>query len=332
MVQTWIILAPLALHIPPAAVRASSIPPIALSIPVDCKIGGQCLVQKLFDHDPSAERRDYHCGVLTTDGHDGVDFRLRTMADMRAGVAVIAAADGMVVRVRDAEPDISVKVRKELNGRDAGNGVVIDHGNGWVTQYSHLRLGSVSVRPGQRVRVGEKLGLIGMSGNAEFPHLHFALRFQERSIDPFTGPTAPQDCKPGQAGATYVWNSRARQALQYRPTALIAIGISPVAPPASVGERGDPARSSAPTDPIIAWVDIFGSMSGDIQRFSITGPDQTSILDQSKTLDQGHLSWFSYAGRRAPAGGWKPGRYIATYELLRDGAIVATGRSEAVIR
>ena len=161
----------LALGVVPAVVSAV---PIELGLPVGCTIGRECLVQKLFDHDPTPSRLDYRCGVLTTDGHDGIDFRLRTMADLAARISVVAAADGTVLRVRDGEPDVSVKVRKELNGRDAGNGVVIDHGGGWETQYSHLRMGSVRVKPGEKIRAGDQIGLIGMSGNAEFPHLHFA--------------------------------------------------------------------------------------------------------------------------------------------------------------
>lgn len=330
MTRLWILLTPLASLA--AEAPAAPAPSITLSIPVDCEIGGQCLVQKLFDHDPTPVRLDYRCGVLTTDGHDGTDFRLRTMADMRAGVAVLAAANGTVLRVRDSEPDMSVKVRKELNGRDAGNGVVIDHGNGWMTQYSHLRLGSVRVKPGQQVRAGDRLGLIGMSGNAEFPHLHFAVRFQDKSLDPFTGSAGPGDCKAKQAVAGSLWTGRAAQTLRYQPTAVIAVDLASAVPPAAVADRAAPIRPQGRTDPIIVWADLFGSMTGDIQRFRIVGPDQASLLDQSKKLDQGHLSWFAYAGRRAPEGGWKPGRYVATYELTRGGAIVASGRSETLIR
>lgn len=330
MAKLWLLCPSLALCT--GALPATAAPPIALSIPVECEIGGRCLIQKLFDHDPTPARLDYSCGVLTTDGHDGVDFRLRTMADMRAGVAVLAAAGGTVLRVRDSEPDISVKIRKDLNGRDAGNGVVIDHGNGWVTQYSHLRFGSVGVKPGQQVRAGERLGLIGMSGNAEFPHLHFSLRFHDKSIDPFTGPTGAGDCAVKQANTGSLWNSGAARMLRYQPTAVIAIGMASEVPAQWVADRGGPDRPPGRTNPIIAWADLFGSMKGDVERFRITGPDKDAILDQSRTLDQGHLSRFAYAGRRAPAGGWKQGRYITSYELTRGTAIIAQSHAETIIR
>lgn len=171
-----------------------------------------------------------------------------------------------------------------------------------------------------------------MSGNAEFPHLHFAVRFQDKSIDPFTGPGGPGDCKRKQPGAGSLWTARAAQALHYQPTAVIAIAFAPAVPAASVADRAASIGRQGRMDPIILWADIFGSQTGDIQRFRIIDPNQDSLLDQSKKLDQGHLSWFTYAGRRAPEGGWKQGRYIGTYELMRGSAIVARGRSETVIQ
>jgi murein DD-endopeptidase MepM/ murein hydrolase activator NlpD len=40
---------------------------------------------------------------------------------------------------------------------------------------AHLKPGSVAVRVGDRVRQGQRLGLLGNSGNTDFPHLHFQL-------------------------------------------------------------------------------------------------------------------------------------------------------------
>ena len=72
---------------------------------------------------------------------------------MRAGVRVVAAAGGVVKATRDGMTDVSVRDTgpEAVAGREAGNGVLIEHGGGWQTQYSHLRSGSVSVEPGERV-------------------------------------------------------------------------------------------------------------------------------------------------------------------------------------
>ena len=50
---------------------------------------------------------------------------MRTMADMRTGFAVVAAAPGTVLRTRDGEPDRSVDEQAVVDGKDAGNAVVI---------------------------------------------------------------------------------------------------------------------------------------------------------------------------------------------------------------
>ncbi|MEM6531334.1 MAG: M23 family metallopeptidase [Myxococcota bacterium] len=63
-----------------------------------------------------------------------------------------------------------------------GNSVVLDHGEGLLTLYLHLD--TPLVREGQRVRRGEPLGTIGNTGRVTGPHLHFAVRFRGRYIDP----------------------------------------------------------------------------------------------------------------------------------------------------
>ena len=57
-----------------------------------------------------------------------------------------------------------------------GNFVVIDHGSGEFSVLAHMREGSVTVKPGDRVRQGQKIGEIGWSGDAMFPHLHYQLQ------------------------------------------------------------------------------------------------------------------------------------------------------------
>ena len=58
-------------------------------------------------------------------------------------------------------------------GRDCGNAIILDHGNGWETQYCHLKEGSLDVQRSMPVKAGDKIGEVGMSGRTVFPHLHF---------------------------------------------------------------------------------------------------------------------------------------------------------------
>ena len=54
-----------------------------------------------------------------------------------------------------------------------GNFVVVDIGKGRFAFYAHLQPGSLTVEVGDRVKLGQVLGLLGNSGNSDFPHLHF---------------------------------------------------------------------------------------------------------------------------------------------------------------
>ena len=89
------------------------------------------------------------------------------------GRPVVAPADGVVVSSADGVRDNKPQVEVENRRNPAGNHVVLDLGNGEFALLAHLRRGSVRVKPGQRVRSGDLLGLCGNSGNSSEPHLHF---------------------------------------------------------------------------------------------------------------------------------------------------------------
>ncbi|MGM9921619.1 MAG: peptidoglycan DD-metalloendopeptidase family protein [Bhargavaea sp.] len=65
-----------------------------------------------------------------------------------------------------------------------GNRVVVDHGNGYTTLYAHLA--SISVKPGQKLAQGQKLGVMGSTGNSTGVHLHFEVRKNGQLINPLT--------------------------------------------------------------------------------------------------------------------------------------------------
>jgi murein DD-endopeptidase MepM/ murein hydrolase activator NlpD len=55
-----------------------------------------------------------------------------------------------------------------------GNYVIIDHGSGWESQYAHCS--TVYVTIGQSVSMGDKIALVGDTGEVTGPHLHFELK------------------------------------------------------------------------------------------------------------------------------------------------------------
>lgn len=91
------------------------------------------------------------------------------------GQPVLATA-GRVVFVRDGVPDrapLHLEAEAQIVAADApGNTVVINLGAGRFAVYAHLRRGSVTVRVGDTVRDGQRIGHVGNSGNSLAPHLH----------------------------------------------------------------------------------------------------------------------------------------------------------------
>ncbi|WP_284124509.1 M23 family metallopeptidase [Parerythrobacter aestuarii] len=96
-------------------------------------------------------------------GHDGIDI------DVKIGDMVRASASGTVV-FADEE--------KTRFGRQ----VLIDHGNGWQTSYGHLA--RITVKKGDVVKAGERIGLAGDAGKATRPELHFEIRHDGEDVDP----------------------------------------------------------------------------------------------------------------------------------------------------
>ena len=82
---------------------------------------------------------------------------------------MFVTADGVVSDV--------IKSRKGL-----GNVVVVSHGGGYVTRYAHLA--DIEVKKGKRVKRGDKIGYVGVSGSSFAPHLHYEVIKDTLIMDP----------------------------------------------------------------------------------------------------------------------------------------------------
>lgn len=295
-----------------------------LGLPLECLLGQTCWVMNYPDTDPSPAARDFTCRPRSYNDHSGTDFAVRDMAQVRRGVPVRAAAAGKVVAVRDGvEEGLWLAGRKDevvKPGRQCGNRVVVDHGDGWVTDYCHMRKGSVKVRMGQTVATGQALGLVGLSGMTDFPHahmgvLHFAPGAKNgEPVDPFTGADNTAGCgRPPHP----LWASP----LPYDAGHLYAAGFADHIPQGrEVKERAEGATHLPATAPaLIVWGTMFGAARGDMVRVHLTAPNGATVLNQSVAID-GDQAWrLSAMGKKRPAQGWAPGRYEGVFTLERQG-------------
>jgi hypothetical protein len=294
--------------------------PDQLGLPIDCEPGKDCWILRYVDHDPGPGVRDYMCGALTGDGHKGTDIAIRDLEVMARGVEVRAAAAGVVDALRDGMPDISVEQggRAAIAGKECGNAIRIAHGEDWTTWYCHLRRGSLLVARGDEVAAGQPLGLVGLSGETSFPHVHFDIRHGEQVIDPFVGPEPGPDCGPGKHP---LWRADVMAALAYQPVVLANAGFAPAAPELADVERGWHQRAAMPaTAPaLVLWVEAFWLAAGDRARFTISGPDGAPVVDRPIELDKGWQHWFQFVGARRPGAAWPAGSYTGTVTLERAG-------------
>lgn len=95
----------------------------------------------------------------------GYDF------NMPIGSQLVAARTGRVVATRSDMPDNGLMLDPSTD--NAGNYVEIQHDDGTIAHYAHCQQGSVQVRVGQQVEVGQPIARSGYTGNADYPHLHF---------------------------------------------------------------------------------------------------------------------------------------------------------------
>ncbi|WP_416898760.1 MAG: M23 family metallopeptidase [Minwuia sp.] len=305
-----------------------------LGLPVQCEMGRDCFIQQYFDTDPGPGAADYTCGPMSYDGHRGTDFRVRDRQMMRDGVPVIAAADGVVVQTRDGMDDVDVSTigRESLQGNDCGNRVGLRHEGGWLTDYCHLRKGSVAVGKGDRVRKGDVIGKVGMSGAAEFPHVHFSLYAGREIIDPFR--SHPPEVQCGETRSTF-WDPALAPVLAYRPGGILDAGLFNRADltwdDAKEG-RARPETLERDSAALLIWTVIYGIRKDDVLQLRITGPDGAELFaNRVDPHPRNQAQAFRFSGKRLRAP-LAPGRYQGLVQLIRDGRVYDAKAVSAEVR
>jgi murein DD-endopeptidase MepM/ murein hydrolase activator NlpD len=124
-----------------------------LNVPLGAPVPGEITSKFGRRIDPINGRPAYHKGVDIR-GHLGSEIK--------------ATANGVVI---DQKYD-------KVNGRH----IMLDHGNGFVTKYAHLKRSLV--QKGDTVEKGQIIGLVGTSGRSTGPHLHYEIYYENKIVNP----------------------------------------------------------------------------------------------------------------------------------------------------
>ena len=291
------------------------------ALPLACTPGTDCWVMNYADVGPDNDGMaiDPACAARTYEDHKGTDIAIADETAMKKGVAVLAAKDGTVSRVRDGEPDRWPTAedldKTKANRRECGNAVLISHTDGWQTMYCHMKKGSIVVKPNEKIKAGEKIGQVGLSGFTEFPHLHFGLIHKDKVVDPFTGKDLTEPC--GKAHSP-LWAPDAK--LSYEPLTFFHLGFDTKPPLLKNLDRHAPERAALRKDAsaLVFYATLLGVREGDVANMTITAPDGTIFAQKNAMQDKTRARQMYYIGRKIHASApLQSGTYVGKITVTR---------------
>lgn len=235
------------------------------------------------------------------------------------GTAIVAAAAGVVLQTQD------IFDRSNDMDPDQYNFVLLDHGNGLLTEYGHLRHHGTRVRPTQRVAQGELIGYSGDTGMSTGPHLHFAvvdasLQSQPACfLDVESGiPRAGEVVQSGNvAGRELPGDFRAaalpRDAFASQEIALDS-ELPLLLPDAPWEIRG---QVLAPSREVIVWVRPQGAKEPVLRQVApVDAEGRFSLVLQLTGLEG--IQWIGFS-RVQPRGGWRS-RALRRFDVAPEAA------------
>jgi len=256
---------------------------LELTFPLKCDVGSDCYLQYYVDHDLGSNIKDYQCGKRSTPNQKGTSIRVADTNVMIKGFEVLAASAGKVVAIQNNIPDqvLTDEAKKNLQGQECGNNVVLDHGSGWQTRYCHMMRSSVIVTPGESVSSGQALGLLGLSGFTTYPHLEFFVIREDQFIDPFY----PEE-NVGECGQTdnSLWENI--NSLPYHDSKVISSGFSDSVPALNQVVLGShhPAFLSRSIKRLAFWIQVIGARKDDIHSIIIYNQHSQIIAESSNNV------------------------------------------------
>lgn len=307
---------------------------IELGLPADCVLGKICFMQQYPDMDAGSGVADPLCGSQSYDGHKGTDLRILSMKDMEKGYPVIAVANGKVLRVRDGEADHLVENeedRARIAGKECGNGLVMQLEDGYEVQYCHLRKASLAVKPGMDVRKGDRLGEIGASGLAQFPHVHITVSRNREPLDPLTGRKLSEGCTSDFRQEASLFSADIVEKLDPAKPEILASGLAgkPVDHQGLV-QDGPPPSLSSSDGLFVAWAWFANLRKGDAVRIVLKDAKGDIVVDnKGEPLDRDKATYSVFAGRKRPL---PAGDYKVDISILQGSELIKSTASAIIVR
>ena len=307
---------------------------IELGLPAQCELGKTCFMQQYPDMDAGAGTADPLCGSQSYDGHKGTDLRILSLKDMEKGYAVIAVGDGKVLRVRDGEEDHLVETeddRAKISGKECGNGLVLQLEDGYEIQYCHLRKGSLVVKPGDDVQTGARLGDIGSSGLAQFPHVHITVSRNGEVLDPLTGRKLSEGCTSTFQQDASLFSQDIVEKLDLTKPEILASGLAgkPI-DHQSLVQDGPPPQVSSSDTLFVAWSWFANLKKGNTIKLVLKNEQGNVLVDHtSKPLDRDKATFSAFAGRKRTLA---PGRYEIAVSVMQGETVLKSASSAIVVQ
>lgn len=272
-------------------------------------------ISNYVDHNQATPNQltDYNCDSRTYDttsgyNHQGLDifswpFGWKMMDENTA--EIVAAAAGQIIAKNDGQFDRSC----DFNTTTPWNAVYIQHSDGSVAWYGHMKNGSTTTKNvGEMVTQGEYLGIVGSSGVSTGPHLHFEI-YTDNSytqlVDPYSGP-----CNTLNVDS---WWQTQKPHVNPGINAVITQSDAPVFPSCPTTEISNASNQFDVTDTIYFGLYLRDQVNGDSANLKIFRPDNSILYewDFNMTISY-YASWayWNYQGVFDMEGEWK---WQATY-------------------
>ncbi len=291
--------------------------------PIGGEQGRDWTIAAYPDHEPGPDARDYKGGLFSSQAALDTRYLVANAAAMDRGVPVYAAAGGTIVSIEGRFPDRPL--RSDAAVAAGENRVVIAHGNGWLTVYSHLMGNSIAVREGDSVQAGQLIALVGSSGGVGDAQLGFQVYHSDGSnLGDSNASLVPVDT--WMAPGAY-WNNPSPYQGETAPRLMDGgISDSPFLE-ADFAERPADAASVTTRAPrtLWHWMRFSHLRLGDRVDFQWIRPDGSVEGAYSSTLIAGpdEVVWPRFT-RMLDAGAWAafPGTWKAQAKI--NGSLVAT--------